>query len=188
VQGIVDAQGRLRAPRVSGSDDLELCAAVRRASSLFRFSPALRNSVPVSARIAIPLVFPEQRASEFATGRLDLPPVALHELRAGPRPELFFAKNSNFTELFRLEFSDFEEMRYVVNFNDDARDFTGDVMPLLSFVVGPDGQPRDAKVLWARDGMDRDAALKRLAGYRYLPGIAQGRAVAVPLTLRIPAR
>jgi len=176
VRGAVDLTGALRCVTVEGTPDEELRVGLRSAAANLKFRPARRNGTPVYVRISLPLVFSAIARREFTANDVDLP-----ALQTKPTIALARITDAGGGGAGPGGGSDFDAL----GGGDDLRDMKGDQLPLVRFTVDRAGMPRDAVVLWSRDRLDADAALKSIVKYRFAPAIAGGRAVSVTLTQRI---
>lgn len=197
VSGVVDEQGAFRCVGVRGSDDILFVYQLRMAAAKFRFTPAQRAGKAVRARVEFALNLEAAPQRIFRTTELDLPPLALSEngrtvgyvgVNTGGMWQGFGTPgasgllNEIASVLYALDTGGIETT------SNPIRDVDGRIMPLVSFTIGRDGAVRDSKIQWAQDHFDSKAALQRTSKMRYLPGIAQGRAVEVPMVLRVSGR
>ncbi len=177
LRGVVDARGSFRCVTVSGTDDVFLAFAVRRAAARFRFKPALRDGRPVDVVISLPLLLSSQPRQVVALSELDLPPVQIKtagsEAMTYVPPVLGLSRWA--TSMGPI--MGMTDIDYVIR----SLASTGLNIPGLTvaFVVAEDGTTRDAKLLTTADRFEGDAVLAQVAKFRFLPGIARGRAVSV---------
>jgi hypothetical protein len=176
VRGAVDPTGALRCVTVEGTPDEELRVGLRSAAANLKFRPARRNGATVYVRISLPLVFAAIARRDFTANDVDLP-----ALQTKPAIALARIMDAGGSNAGPGAGSDFDSL----GGGDNLRDLKGDQLPLVRFTVDREGVPRDAVVVWSRDRLDADAALKSIAKYRFAPAIAGGRTVSVTLTQRI---
>lgn len=200
LKGVVDSRGHLRCVTVSAAGDPQVARAIRLAAAKSRFSPALRGGRPVHTRISLPIVLPAQSRRVFTVGELDLPPVQINAARGREStyiPPVTVRGNwaSSAMPTFLVPgVGDIgpilEDLsKYGVELGPRHNtDSSGRPKPRVSFVIGPDGVTRDAKVIWAADKFDGEGALRNVASLRYAPGIANGRAVAVHMLQQVSAQ
>lgn len=197
ISGLVDEQGALRCVSVTGSDDFLLQYQLRVAAEKFRFTPARKAGQAIRAHIQFPMILESAPKRMFQMTELDLPPIAISDngrlqgytaASVGPlwksygTPGGLGLANEIASVLYALDSGGIETT------NNPNRDVDGSLLPLVSFIVGRDGVVRDAKTIWAADRYDSEGALRRAAQLRYLPGIARGRTVEVPITMRVSGR
>jgi hypothetical protein len=174
VRGTVDQTGALRCVTVEGTADEELRVGLRSAAANFRFKPARRGGAPVCVRISLPLLLAAVPRREFAANDVDLPALQT-------KPAITLAR------IMDAGVGDAGGGAAADEFGPegDPREMGNEPMPLVRFLVDLEGRARDATVLWSRDRLDREGALRNLAKYRFAPAIAGGRTVLVTLTQRI---
>lgn len=200
ITGVVDLEGALRAVTISGIEEPELAARLRKASERFRFSPATRGGKPVLARVAWPLILPAQAKRLFSDAEIDLPAV---ELGPGDAPvpnylpPMFVRSAAGPAWPVAMPGGALADIQTVVEglgsqgvhlSLDPTRGTDGERLPRVRFVVSRDGVVTTPEVLSAASDTDRRDVLARLAGKRYLPAILGGKPVDVVTTAWVAPR
>jgi ankyrin repeat protein len=182
VQAVIDAEGRVRFPRLAEpADDAEAARVVATVMD-WRFAPAIRAGKPVNLEVRLPLSLQPIAAGVLEPDEVDRPAAyQSDEPRASPTT---VGLESTFQVERRID--QYGNARYSLwnTPTDEFMDAVASLDCLVSVIVEVDGSAGPVFVPGFYLGQSKQIDLAA-AGFRFLPALRDGRPVRSRLTLRL---